>query len=217
MPPDIKFCGLTRREDAQLAVRLGVRYLGVIFAGGPRTVTADAARAVLAGAPATSGRVGVFGTAGPDEVAAVARAVGLDVVQLHDDPDPANVSRVRALVGLPVWAAARVSGAELPARLAELFDAADAVVLDARVPGKLGGSGATFEWAGVQAALGRARGRGRLVLAGGLTAENVADAIRVLRPDVVDVSSGVESAPGIKSPARMRRFADAVRGVEVAV
>ncbi|HVE77930.1 MAG TPA: phosphoribosylanthranilate isomerase, partial [Gemmatimonadaceae bacterium] len=150
-----------------------------------------------------------------DEVGSAAAAAALDVVQLHDDPDAAAVTRVRAAAGLPVWAVARVSGAELPARLAELFAMADAVVLDARVAGRLGGTGTTFDWEGVRAALDQARGSGRLVLAGGLTAENVAEAIRVLRPDVVDVSSGVESAPGIKSPARMRRFAAAARAAEV--
>jgi phosphoribosylanthranilate isomerase len=102
-----------------------------------------------------------------------------------------------------------VSGRADVERVAAL--GADAVVLDAKVPGRLGGTGTAFDWEGVARALDRDRGRGRIVLAGGLNPENVSRAVRIVAPDIVDVSSGVESAPGIKDHARMRAFGDAVR------
>jgi phosphoribosylanthranilate isomerase len=213
--PEIKFCGLTRRVDAQLAARLGARYVGVIFAGGPRLLTPERAATVVGWTERAVARVGVFGAQSADEVARIADQVRLDIVQLHADPRADIVASVRARSGRVVWAVARV-GVELPARVAELFDAADAVVLDARVPGHLGGSGVAFDWAAVRAGIDRTRGTRRLVLAGGLTPDNVGEAIRLLRPDVVDVSSGVESAAGLKSPALMRRFVQAVAGSEVA-
>ena len=207
---DVKFCGLTRPEDAAEAAALGARWLGVIFAGGPRRLEPTRAREVLAVAPAGAGRVGVFGPAAPDEIARVMDAARLDVAQLHADPSAEDVRAVReAGVGL-VWAVARVAGRELPHAIGELFDAADAVVLDARAESGLGGTGRTLDWAGVRDAVARMRGTTPLVLAGGLTPERVGEGIAQLAPGIVDVSSGVESAPGIKDHARMRAFVAAV-------
>lgn len=211
--PAIKFCGLTREEDAREAVAQGASYLGVIFAGGRRRLEPDRARAVLADAGGTARRVGVFGAAGAEEVARVAAAAGLDVAQLHADPDAAVVQEVRARFGGEVWAVVRVAGVELPTRTRELFDVADAVVLDALAPHGLGGTGVALPWRALRDTLEalRATGGARLVLAGGLRPENVGEAVRALAPDVVDVSSGVESAPGIKDASRLRDFARAVR------
>lgn len=211
---EVKFCGLTRPADAEQAAALGASYAGVIFAGGPRRLTPPQAAAVL-GAAGTARRVGVFGAVAPGEIARTADQVGLDVVQLHGDPDAAAVAAVRRAFGGLVWAVARCEGARLPVATAELFATADAVVLDAKVPGMLGGTGVAVPWEEIAAAVGAARGAGRLVLAGGLTPENVAEAVGALAPDVVDVSSGVESAPGIKDHDRMRAFRRAVteRGV----
>jgi phosphoribosylanthranilate isomerase len=203
---DIKFCGLTRVEDAHMAGALGAAYVGVIFAGGPRTQAPDAARRVLDGCQTSAKRVGVFAGAATEHIASVARAVRLDVVQLHDDRSADEIEKVRQATGAEVWAVVRVADA-LPAGTAALFDAADAVVLDARVDGMLGGTGVTLPWSRIARDVALARGKGRLVLAGGLKPENVALALTVLSPDVVDVSSGVESAPGIKDHARMRAFA----------
>ena len=213
----IKFCGLTRPEDAALASSLGASYLGVIFAGGPRLLGAERARVVLdagcaVGAP---GRAGVFGAASAAEIGAVAADVGLTVVQLHGDPTPSFVDEVRRSFGGAVWAALRTSGDALPARAAALFDAADAVVLDAKVDGALGGTGVALPWAALAPQVERARRSRTLVLAGGLVAGNVSDAIAALAPDVVDVSSGVESAPGIKDPALLRAFAVAALAVPI--
>lgn len=210
MAAEVKFCGLTRPEDARVAVESGASYLGVIFAGGPRLVDAARAREILGEASSRVKRVGVFGTQPVDEIARVADGVGLDVVQLHADPDSSQVQKVRERTGRVVWGVLRIAGATLPAGAAELFDAADAVVIDARVAGALGGTGTRVDWLGVRDALGGVRGERPLVLAGGLDPEVVGDAIAALAPRVVDVSSGVERAPGIKDHARMRAFMAAV-------
>lgn len=212
--PAIKFCGLTRPEDAAGAAALGAAFVGVIFAGGPRERHAAVARSVLeaaAGNGATPARVGVFGADFAARIPEVTESVTLDIVQLHADPTPADVARARGLFGGKVWAAVRVDGATLPAGAAQVAESADGIVLDARVPGgPLGGTGAQIAWATVSDAVRSLPVRGALILAGGLTAENVEEAVRVLRPDVVDVSSGVEATPGVKDHRRMAAFAAAV-------
>jgi len=213
--PEIKFCGMTRVEDVDAAVALGARYVGVIFAGGPRTLTVERARGVLRNVPTTVGRVGVFGPeTEPDTVAEVARAAKLDVVQLHGDPDVAAVAAMRESFDGRVWAALRVRGAIVLERAAELFRAADAVVIDAYSPDALGGSGIALPWDALSEAVTTIRRPGRLVLAGGLRPETVATAVRSLAPEVVDVSSGVEARPGVKDHAKLRAFRDAVVGKE---
>ncbi len=209
MAVEIKFCGLTRAADAAFAVGLGASYLGVIFAGGPRRITPERAAELFAAARGAALRVGVFGAEAPEEVARMARTATLDVVQLHGDPDAAHVASVRAACGLPVWAAVRVSSSATPERLGALDAAADAIVLDAFVPGRLGGTGIAFDWEG--AARWARPLHAHLVVAGGLRPENVGQAVRRLVPDVVDVSSGVEAAPGIKDHERMRAFVEAAR------
>ena len=207
---ELKFCGLTRPEDAREAGALGARYVGAIFADSPRRLSVERARDVLDAAPPGAARVGVFGPEAATVVAATASQARLDVVQLHGDPDAATVRHVRRQWSGPVWAVLRLTGATLPASAAELFEAADGVVLDARVEGKLGGTGVALAWDALRAPLApMRRGRARLVLAGGLNAGNVARAIAAIEPDVVDVSSGVESGVGIKDHAMMRAFRDA--------
>ena len=208
---EFKFCGLTRPEDALAAGEFGAAYIGVIFAGGPRQLTAERALGVLDGCGTAASRVGVFGRSSPTEIARIARTTKLDVVQLSGDPTAADVQAVREATGTRVWAVIRVEDA-LPPEAENLFRAADAVVLDARVEGTLGGTGVTISWADIAQQVAAVR-RGRsLVLAGGLRPENVAKAIEALAPTVLDVSSGVESAPGIKDHARMRAFAAAAAG-----
>jgi phosphoribosylanthranilate isomerase len=203
---DVKFCGLTRRHDADFAARVGARYCGVIFVrGGPRLVSVSQAAEIL---PPRVTRVGVFGALGPEEIASIAASLALDVVQLHADPTVADVEGLRPHFGGAIWAAVRATGEELPVSAAALFAAADAVLLEARARGALGGTGTRLPWAAIAPAVARARGAsGRLVLAGGLTPDTVAGAIRMLSPDVVDVSSGVERSPGVKDHARMEAFA----------
>ena len=206
----IKFCGLTRSQDAALAGQLGAGYVGAIFAGGPRAIAPASARDVLAAAGRTVRRVGVFGDDPPDAIAAAAALAGLDVVQLHADPTAEVVDAVRRRYDGVVWAVLRTSGSLAVPRATALFAAADAVLLDAQVPGALGGTGHALDWPRLRAPVDAARGAGTLVLAGGLTPGNVATAIAALAPDVVDVSSGVEQSPGVKDHSRMRAFAEAV-------
>jgi phosphoribosylanthranilate isomerase len=209
---EIKFCGMTRAEDAREAARLGAAYVGVIFAAGPRQLTVDRAAQVLGGLPRTVRRVGVFATDDHDAIANSARELGLHVVQLHGDYDLPGIDRIRRRFPGEVWAVVRIAESKLPMQVGELFAAADAVLLDAKVPGKLGGTGVTLAWEELaqQLRVLRDAARAKLVVAGGLRAENVSEAIRLLRPGIVDVSSGVETAPGIKDHARMRAFRDAV-------
>jgi phosphoribosylanthranilate isomerase len=206
---DIKFCGLTRAYDAEYAAALGAKYVGVIFAGGPRHVTPERARDVLRNVPSAVRRVGVFAEQSTDDIARTVRIAGLNVVQLHSNASSVRVEDIRAVAGVEVWPVLRVTDA-LPITAASLIDSTDALLLDAYVPGTLGGAGVSFPWASIANELRAVRGDTPIVLAGGLRAENVAEAIAVLSPDVVDVSSGVESAPGLKDHDRMRAFRDAV-------
>ena len=213
---EIKFCGMMRSEDARQAVSLGASYVGVILAGGPRTLTTDASEQVIAAVPANVSRVGVFGALAPEQIATVATRLRLDVVQLHGDPGAKMIARLRQLWQGQIWAVQRVAESTLADDTSEMFDAADGVVLDARVAGQLGGTGVTLPWEELRAPLAAMRSRrAKLVLAGGLRPENVARAIDVLQPDVVDVSSGVESTVGVKDHARMRAFRDAARAVQM--
>ncbi|MBK5188809.1 MAG: phosphoribosylanthranilate isomerase [Gemmatimonadaceae bacterium] len=209
MRVEVKMCGLTRAADARAAAEVGARYVGVVFAGGPRSLDPARARMVLDGAGAEVERVGVFGEASVSTIIAAVEEAKLDIVQLHADPGVEQVRAIREKSGAGIWAVVRVDGAVEADALRELWESADALVLDSKVKGVLGGSGARFDWGSAERAT---RGRvGSLVVAGGLTAANVAEAIETLAPDIVDVSSGVESSPGIKDHARMAEFVDAVR------
>jgi phosphoribosylanthranilate isomerase len=164
---------------------------------------------VLDGGGQGVSRVGVFAEADAKSIAATVSKARLDIVQLHADPGSDSVRAIREATGARVWAVVRVDGALDPTALHALWERADALVLDSKVKGMLGGTGVSFDWAGAGHAT-QARA-GRLVVAGGLTAANVGEAIESLSPDVVDVSSGVESSPGIKDHARIADFIEAVR------
>jgi phosphoribosylanthranilate isomerase len=206
---DVKICGLTRSVDAEYADAAGAAYLGVIFAGGPRERTPMHARDTLSGRRAR--RVGVFGEQSAEAIATLVEMVGLQVVQLHADPLPERVRQVRAATGVEVWAVIRSADGALPEHIEELCEVTDALVIDALAPGGLGGSGITVPWLRLGESLDALDYHPRIVLAGGLTPENVAEAIDYVAPSVVDVSSGVESSPGIKDHARIRAFIAAAR------
>jgi phosphoribosylanthranilate isomerase len=209
VPADVKICGLTRSVDAEFADAAGASYLGVIFAGGPRERSPEEARATLSGRRAR--KVGVFANQRPDVIAEIASLVGLQVLQLHGDSDPQRVADVRAATGLEIWAVVRTATGILPDDIEELADAADALLVDAMAPGQLGGTGLTIPWLQLGESLDAMTIGHRIVLAGGLTAENVGEAIDYVSPMVVDVSSGVEFAPGIKDQKLVRAFIAAAR------
>jgi phosphoribosylanthranilate isomerase len=204
-PPAVKVCGLTRHQDARVAAEAGARYLGVILAPGyRRTVTPEAARVILDGLPAH--RAGVFVNATADELRRAADAAPLDVLQLHGDESPELAAALRA-EGFTVWKAVRPrSGDEFARAAARFAGGVDALLVDGFSPDARGGTGTAFDWAALPAGLA-------VVAAGGLRPENVAEAAAILRPDVVDVSSGVESAPGEKDPHAVRAFVAAVRAL----
>jgi phosphoribosylanthranilate isomerase len=211
---EIKFCGLTRSTDARQAVALGASYVGVIFAGGPRHLTPERASDVLAEVPVDVRRVGVFAAQPVEEIVAVAEQLQLAVVQLHGECDLRRIETLRRRFAGEIWPVLRIAGATVaPDTIAlALATKCDAILLDAMAPGALGGTGITLPWGALAASLDQLRAAGKIVLAGGLRPDNVAQAIAALSPDVVDVSSGVEQAglPGIKDHQRMRAFRDAV-------
>lgn len=211
---EVKFCGLTRREDAHEGAALGAAFLGVIFAGGPRALNAATAGAVLdgAGGSGAARRVGVFGEQTPSEVSALAREARLDVAQLHGVSDQRSVNELRRTFSGAIWRVVRVGADASPAVLRGAGDGVDGVVVDALVPGALGGTGVAIDWEWLARTIDRAGRPRRLVLAGGLRASNVTRAIALVAPDVVDVSSGVESQTGWKDHALMRAFCEAARG-----
>jgi phosphoribosylanthranilate isomerase len=197
----MKFCGITRAGDAWAAADLGAAAIGFVFApASPRAVTPEAARAIAVTLPPFLQRVGVFVDQPMAEVRRIAGHVGLDAVQLHGRETPAD-----ALSAWPrvIKALARDHD---PAIAAAAWPEAVTLLVDAATGDAPGGTGQLADW---PAAAIVARQR-RLVLAGGLTADNVGQAIAAVRPYAVDVSSGIETRPGEKSVARMRAFALAV-------
>jgi phosphoribosylanthranilate isomerase len=205
----VKICGLTRSVDAEFADAAGASYLGVIFAGGPRERSPEDARAILSGRRAK--KVGVFAAQSDAEIARIASLVGLDVVQLHGASDVDRITAVRAATGLEVWAVVRTSTGVLDDDVEDIADAADALLIDAAAHGQLGGNGVAVPWLELGESLDAMSAGHRIVLAGGLTPDNVAEAIDYVSPSVVDVSSGVESAPGIKDHKLVRAFIAAAR------
>lgn len=203
---------MTRPEDAGLAAEIGAAYVGVVFADGPRRVTPAQGRKILDAAGSKVKRVGVFGTNDPGEIERASNEAELDIVQLHADPTSSDVAAVRGKFRGEVWAAIRLAGAHIPAYAELLFDKADAIVLDARTGPRLGGTGHALPWNELAVDLALDRGGCAVVLAGGLSPYNVVSAIKTLAPDVVDVSSGIESSPGIKDPWLMREFYAAATG-----
>jgi phosphoribosylanthranilate isomerase len=204
-PPRIKFCGVTGLDDAQRAVEAGAWALGLIlFAGSPRRCPLPAAERIAATLRRRAEICGVFVNAPLDEVAAVADGIGLAMVQLHGDEGPAYCGEVARRTGAKVIKSGRVrTGADVAAL--ERFHT-DFHLLDTHQPGRFGGTGQTFDWELVR----QRRTDIPFILSGGLTPDNVADAIRATRPFAVDTASGTEARPGVKDPERLRAFAAAV-------
>jgi phosphoribosylanthranilate isomerase len=195
--PRVKICGITSVQDALHAAGCGADALGLVFyPGSPRCVTRRQAREIVAELPPFVVPVGLFVNCPVEEIGDTAAACGFDTVQLHGDetPDDCRLAPLRAIKALRVRDQASLAGIDgYPV---------SALLLDAWVPGSYGGTGKTFNW---QLAAAAARAH-RVVLAGGLTPDNVAEAVRAVRPYAVDVSSGVESAPGRKDPDLVAAF-----------
>ena len=202
----VKICGVTSADDALAAVDLGASAIGLNFVdGSPRKIDVARARAIADAIHAGKGKsvvvVGVVADLDVETMRALVSDAGLDCLQLHGDETPEVLSPL-----LPhAYKAIRIATAADAARAATF--PGDHLLVDAKVDGALGGTGATFDWPLV-VDLAKTR---KLTLAGGLTPANVGLAVRAVGPYCVDVASGVESSPGVKDPAKMRAFIDAAR------
>ena len=208
MTAKAKICGLMRAQDAATAARAGAAYLGAVFAAGPRTVTRSQARELVAAADAVP-VIGVFGEQPVEEILQICASAGLSGAQLHGSYSRADAQRLRS-EGLEVWRVVRIAApADLDLVAAAIPDS-DAVLVEPRVARALGGTGISLDLAVATQARERLSGHA-MVLAGGLTPQSVSEALALVRPEIVDVSSGVESAPGVKDSAAMAAFVEAVR------
>ncbi len=203
----IKICGLTRPEDTAAAVAAGADAVGVILAPSKRQVTIDEAAAVLAGVSPFVAKVGVFVDPDRDHVREAVERIGLGWVQLHGDETP----EFCASVGVPVIKALRVGADFDPAEAEQYGGCISLLLLDTLVAGQAGGTGVAFDW---RALAGRLPAIAPVAIGGGLRPDNVGEAVRILRPYGVDVSSGVESSPGVKSSRLIDDFAVAVRAAD---
>jgi len=199
----VKICGITRPGDAQVAAQAGADAVGLVFwAQSKRAVSVALAQEICRVLPPFVSAVGLFVNPEPDWVETVVAQVPLDILQFHGDESPVFCESWQR----PYIKALRVeSAAQLRADMAR-YVSARALLLDAVHDGQFGGTGATFDWEQVPADLAS-----KVVLAGGLDADNVASGIQLLQPCAVDVSSGVESEPGIKDASKIQRFIQAAR------
>lgn len=206
-----KVCGVMSPGDAGAVASAGADYLGVILSPGfSRSVALAHAGGIYAAAPAK--RVGVFVDADARHVVAVACALELDVVQLSGREPPGAVTEVAAAGPWRVWKTVHAkTGVPMSESAGPYAGAAQGILLDAWDPSLPGGTGRTFAWAGVGREVRDAIGSATFIAAGGMTPENAGAAVAALSPDVLDVSSGVESTPGAKDPGRVRAFVEAVR------
>jgi phosphoribosylanthranilate isomerase len=204
----IKICGLTRKADIDAAVQAGADAVGFVFyAASPRAVTFDRAAALAARLPAFVQPVGLFVDAQPDEVAAACAAIPTLMLQFHGDE---TAEQCRG-AGRPYLRAARMAPGFDLLDFAARYPDARGLLLDAFVEG-FGGGGKVFDWSLIPPSVPCP-----LVLSGGLTPANVTDGVLQVRPWAVDVSSGVESAKGVKDAALIRRFCDAVREADARI
>jgi phosphoribosylanthranilate isomerase len=199
----VKICGIREREHAQVAVEAGADAIGLVFyAPSPRYVEREAAAEIARSLPAFVSAVGLFVDAGEADIRRVLDAVPLDILQFHGDEPP----EFCAGFGRPYVRAVQMEPGTDLLEYARRFSKAKALLLDAHLPGTPGGTGLTFDWKAIPAGFPMP-----VILSGGLDAANVAQAVREVRPWAVDVSSGVESARGVKDPRKIVEFIRSVR------
>lgn len=206
----VKICGLSTAEQVDAAAAAGARYIGFnFFAASPRHVAPDRAARLATGVPVGIAKVGLVVDALDAMLDEIVAAVPLDMLQLHGSESPARVAEIRARFGLPVMKVIGVAGAGDLAAIDIYSESADQLLIDAKPPRDAvlpGGNGLRFDW---RLLAGRKYWKRPWMLAGGLTPDNVAEAIRMTGARQVDVASGVESAPGVKDAALMARFVQA--------
>ena len=212
----VKICGLTLPEDARLAISAGAHYLGAILSPGfGRSVDAAVAAQFASGSDATL--VAVVVNAGVEEAARVARSVGAGVIQLHGSEDPGELDALRDEGDWQLWKSVAVRRAsDVEQALDRWVESADGLLLDGFRAGSAGGSGVTFPWEALEALRPDIPEELTLVVAGGLTPDNVGEAVARLSPNVVDVSTGVEERLGVKDASKVRAFVSAARARGVA-
>ena len=207
MTTAVKICGITRTEDAMAAARSGAQAIGLVFyRPSPRYIEPDAAAEIVRALPPFVTPVGLFVDAAADEVRMVASRAGVQLLQFHGSETPDFCTQF----ALPYLRAVRVRPGVDLLQYARDFHAAKALLLDAYVEGLHGGTGAPFDWSLIPRALPLP-----IVLSGGLNCDNVGEAVRRIEPWAVDVSSGVESAKGIKDAAKIAAFISGVRNAHV--
>jgi phosphoribosylanthranilate isomerase len=210
----MKFCGLTRPEEVSAAAEAGAVYMGLVFfEKSPRFVSFGTARELATLAPPGLAKVALTVNADDAMLDALLDVVPIDILQLHGAESPERVMEVRTRTGLPVMKALGICGADDLARIDTYSEVADQLLIDAKPPKDAilpGGNGLTFDW---RLLAGRKYWTRPWMLAGGLTPQNVAEAVRLTGAKQVDLSSGIESAPGVKDAAKMLAFAAALDGL----
>lgn len=216
----IKICANTSLDDAQFAADAGADAVGFVFAPSPRRVTAEQAAQIVRQLPAALEKIGVFVDAGFDEIAQTVEVAGLTGVQLHFDAPAALAEQLRERFGAKLQILGVVHfDARAGKRVAAIArdEHIDALLLDSRTAVAAGGTGIAFNWDAARGLIFDADGPMKFIVAGGLTPENVAEAVATLRPWGVDVVSGVEAAPGRKDPAKVRAFVGNARAANAVV
>lgn len=205
----MKICGLKTPQDINAASKAGAAYVGFVFyQKSPRSITAEVARSLAIITPSGIAKVGLMVDFSDDQLDHIVQTVPLDMIQLHGHESPQRVAQIRNRYGLPVMKAISIADKTDLAKIQEYSLVADQILIDAKPTKKTdlpGGNGLPFDWSLVA----NRRWLKPWMLAGGLTSDNIMQAIKLTRARQVDVSSGVESAPGIKDPQKITAFMNA--------
>jgi len=203
MQTRIKFCGMTQKNDVEHAINLGVDALGFVFVqGSPRYLKIDEASKLFKLIPPYVIKVALFMNAEVGEIATIISRLSVNILQFHGDEDEKFCNQFSN----PYLKAVPMGSSHSPAEFCAKFPSATGFVLDSNAAGQMGGSGEKFAWDSIPTQIDKP-----VILAGGLTPENVAEAIRIVHPYAVDVSSGIEASKGIKDTVKMDKFVEEVR------